>query len=193
MAVFLIIVGGMDFKVVLKLILDEFQKENVRYALMGGFALGVLGVPRATVDMDFLVHRDDLFKIEKIMKDNNYECVYKTENVSQYISSLKIFGEIDFLHAFREISVGMLQRATEKDIFGEGLKIRVLSPEDIIGLKLQALANDETRTLREYSDIEALMENYNVNLDWNILEEYFTIFSQIEKYKELKGKFYRVK
>lgn len=41
------------------------------------------------------------------MKENGYECKYKTENVSQYISPLKIFGEVDFLHAFREISLKM--------------------------------------------------------------------------------------
>ena len=58
----------MDFKAVLSLIIKRFSKEQVRYALMGGFALGALGVPRATIDLDFLVYRDDLPKIDSIMK-----------------------------------------------------------------------------------------------------------------------------
>lgn len=81
----------MDFKTVLRLILTGFHKENVRYGLIGGFALGALGISRATVDLDFLVHHDDLSKVDKIMKDNGYECVFKTENVSQYISNKAIF------------------------------------------------------------------------------------------------------
>lgn len=180
----------MDFRTVLGLLLKSFQEENVRYALMGGFALGALGIPRATVDLDFLVHRDDLNKIERIMKANGYDCVFKSENVSQYISPIKIFGEVDFLHAFREISVKMIDRAIKKDIFEGRLKINVLKPEDIIGLKLQAIANDQTRASREYADIEALMEFYKQNLDWELICEYFELFDQKEKFREFKKKFY---
>ena len=179
----------MDFKTILGLILKDFQRGNIRYGLIGGFALGVLGLPRATVDLDFLIHRDDLGKVDKIMKFQGYECVYKSENVSQYVSPLKIFGEIDFLHAFRKASLGMLERAEEKDIFEGNLKIRVLRPEDIIGLKLQSLVNNPARKEREYLDIEALMEHYRKNLDWKLIEEYFSLFEQKEKYLELKSKY----
>lgn len=183
----------MDFKTVITILLNNFQKENIRYAVIGGFALGVLGIPRATVDLDFLVHRDDLPKIDRIMKINGYECRFKSENVSQYISPLKIFGEIDFLHAFRRISLGMLERAEEREIFEGSLKIRVLKPEDIIGLKIQAIANDEERKLREYMDIEALLDYYRQNLDWVLIEEYFSIFGEKEKFEELKKKYYEIK
>jgi len=179
----------MDFQTVLELILKNFEKEHINYALIGGFALGALGLPRATVDLDFLVHRDDLSKVDRIMKENGYECKYKSEDVSQYISPLKIFGEVDFLHAFRKISCRMLGNALEKDIFGGKLKIRILRPEDIIGLKIQAIANDKERTTRELADIEALMDYYRGNLDWELIEEYFSLFEQKEKFKELKNKY----
>lgn len=58
----------MDFKTVLGLIIKDFNKEKVRYGLIGGFALGIWGVARSTIDLDFLVHRDDLNKIAKIMR-----------------------------------------------------------------------------------------------------------------------------
>ncbi len=180
----------MDFKTVLRLILDAFHKKNVRYGLIGGFALGALGVPRATVDLDFLLHRDDLFKVDKFMKANGYECIFKSENVSQYVSTIKIFGEVDFLYAFRKASIGMLERAEKLDIFEGELKIKVLRPEDIIGLKLQAAVNNETRIIREFADIEALMDYRKQNLDWNLLEEYFSIFEQKVKFDELKAKYY---
>jgi hypothetical protein len=179
----------MDFRTVVGLLLDYFQKENVRYALIGGFALGALGVPRATVDIDFLVDREDLPKIDAFMKSNGYECIFKSENVSQYVSSLKIFGEVDFLHAFRKISLGMLERAIEKEILEGKSKIRILRPEDIIGLKLQAAANDEGRRTREYADIEDLIKCHGSNLDWNLIEEYFSIFDEKAKFIELKGRY----
>lgn len=176
----------MDFKKIIRLLLNEFIENNVRYALMGGFALGALGIPRATVDIDFLVNHNDLPKVDNIMEKNGYECVYKSENVSQYVSPLKIFGEVDFLHAFRKISIRMIEKAIEKDIFEGELKIRVLRPEDIIGLKIQAIANDEKRANREYVDIEALMEYYGTGLNWDLIKEYFLIFDQINKFDELR-------
>ena len=183
----------MDFKATLEPILKGFYKENVRYGLIGGFALGVLGVPRSTVDLDFLVHREDLSKIDKIMKSNDYECVFKSENVSQYVSPVKIFGEVDFLYAFRKASLGMLERTEEKEVFAGSLKLKVLKPEDIIGLKVQAAANDQTKATKEYADIEALMEHSRTSLDWQLIEEYFSTFGQEKKFAELKTKFYNAK
>lgn len=179
----------MDFKTTLEIILRDFSKAKICYGLIGGFALGALGIARSTVDLDFLVLRDDMPKVDKIMKSHGYECKYKSENVSQYVSPLKIFGEVDFLHAFREISVKMLARAKELGIFEGKLKIKVLLPEDIIGLKVQAIANNPDRMQQEYLDIESLMERYKANLDWRLLEEYFSLFEQREKFKKLKKKY----
>jgi len=179
----------MDFKATLEIILKDFLRGNIRYGLIGGFALGALGLARTTVDLDFLVRREDMPKVDAIMKSHGYECAYRSENVSQYISPLKIFGEIDFLYAFREISVKMLERAKELDIFEGKLKIKVLCPEDIIGLKVQALANNPDRETLDYLDIESLMERYKKDLDWGLLEEYFKLFELEKEFQGLKAKY----
>jgi hypothetical protein len=45
----------MDFKRVLDRLLECFSQEGVRWALTGGFAMGVLGVMRATADIESLI------------------------------------------------------------------------------------------------------------------------------------------
>jgi hypothetical protein len=75
------------------------------------------------------------------MRKLGYECRYRTENVSQYLSPLRLFGEVDFLHAFRTPTLGMLQRAQNRSLFGESVSARVLRIEDLIGLKVQAMVN----------------------------------------------------
>ncbi|MBA7695826.1 hypothetical protein ES703_104466 [subsurface metagenome] len=92
----------MDFIKVLHFLLDEFNKEKIQYALIGGFAMGAWGIMRSTMDLDFLVNKSDLGKIEKIMVRRLYKCFFKTENVSQYVSDLKPLGQVDYLHAFRK-------------------------------------------------------------------------------------------
>lgn len=182
--------GCMDFKLVLEKLLKNFHKKNVRYALIGGFALGVYGVSRATVDVDFLVNRDDMEKVHMIMHENGYECIHQTENVSQYSSSLKVFGEVDFIHAFREISIGMLQRAEEKSVFNESVSVKVLKIEDIIGFKVQAIANDESRGKGDLADIGALLELHKKSLDWDTVEKYFFLFGFGPLFEELKRKYF---
>jgi hypothetical protein len=122
----------MDFRKIVPLLIKEFKNAKVDYALIGGFALGALGMVRATADVDFLIDAKDLEKIAGIMKKFNYRCVHKTENVSQFVSDVKVFGQIDFLHAFRKPSLVMLKHATEKKIFEGKHVIKVLKPEDII-------------------------------------------------------------
>ena len=176
----------MDFEKVLPLIIKEFEQKNIHYAIIGGFALGALGIMRATMDLDFLVDAQDLNKIEEVMRKFDYTCKFKTENVSQYVSDLKIFGEIDFLHAFRNISVSMLKRAKKAAIFENKYKINVLCPEDIVGLKLQALVNDKSRENREYADIEMLMEYFGEDLNWDLIKEYYTLFDKGKEFKRIK-------
>ena len=85
----------MDFEKVLKLIIGEFEKESINYGLIGGFALGIWGITRATADLDFLIDVKDLERIDKIMQNLSFDCVHKTKDVSQYVASIKQFGEID--------------------------------------------------------------------------------------------------
>ena len=149
----------------------------------------MLGISRTTVDLDFLVLKDDLEKVESIMAKVGYDCIYKTENVSQYVSPLKVLGEIDFLHAFRKASRSMLNRMIEKDIFSSEMKISVISPEDIIGLKLQAMVNDPSREMIDLVDLEKLMSHYQGRLNWELIKEYFELFDKMDKFLELNGKY----
>ena len=176
----------MDFKLVLEKLLTAFKEQDIRYALMGGFGMGLWGGSRSTVDLDFLVHRDDMEKVHSILTLLGYEIHQKTENVTQYTAPLKIFGGIDFIHAFREASVEMLQRAVEKNIFGGTLKIKTLIPEDIIGLKLQAVYNNPSREKVDMADIELLVSVNKKNLDWELLERYCRIFDMEDVYNKLK-------
>ncbi|MBI5099285.1 MAG: hypothetical protein HZB30_08620 [Nitrospirae bacterium] len=177
----------MDFKLILQKLLTAFEKDSIRYGLIGGFAMGLWGGSRSTVDLDFLVHRNDMQKVHGIVTALGYEVHQKTENVSQYTSPLKVFGGIDFIHAFREASVEMLQRAVEKDIFSGMLKIKTLIPEDIIGLKIQAIYNNPSREKIDMPDIELLVSANRKNLDWELLEKYCNIFNMEDEYKRLRG------
>jgi hypothetical protein len=174
----------MDFKSVITSLLKHFGERRIRYGLMGGFALGLWGTARATVDLDFLVNREDMEMVDQVMRELGYERGFKSENVSQYVSRLKLYGEVDYLHAFRQLSIEMLERAEEKEIFGGELKIKVLRPEDLIGLKLQAIKNDPSRKEGDMADIKALTSVLKERFDWGLIKRYVDILDAKDLLKE---------
>jgi hypothetical protein len=89
----------MDFGAVLERLVDFFSKEKVRWGLTGGFAMGALGAPRTTADLDFLIHRDDMPRVHHFLKSVGYKRILSSENVSQYDNPASAWGSLDFIHA----------------------------------------------------------------------------------------------
>ena len=96
-------------------------------------------------------------------------------------------GEVDFLHAFRPISMKMLAEAESISVFGKETRVKVLKAEDIIGLKLQSMNNNPDRLAKDNYDIEELMKNRQ--LDWETLKTYFNLFDMNARFQELRDKY----
>ncbi len=175
----------MDFESVFRLILDKFKKENITFGLIGGFALHSAGFSRATTDIDFLVAKEDLSKVRKVMLGYGYQLLSETEDISNYLGVMEDQGKVDFLHAHRKYSRNMLVRAVEKDILKGKFKTKVVIPEDIIGLKLQSSSNDPRRKAKDMDDIEHLIEINFKNIDLTIIREYFALFNRTGELEDI--------
>ncbi|MDE2142904.1 MAG: nucleotidyltransferase family protein [Elusimicrobia bacterium] len=178
---------GMDFGAVLERLADFFSRDKVRWALTGGFAMGALGAARTTADLDFLVHREDMPRVHAFLESLGYRRIHFSENVSQYDHPASTWGSLDFIHAFRPLALEMLARSLEKPLTA-ARRARVLTPEDVIGLKVQAIANSPARRLRDLADIEALISANRDGLDWARIKNYFGLFSMDAEYADLKAR-----
>jgi len=154
-----------DFKQVLSLFIIDLNNHKIHFGYSFGFAMGLLGLNRSTVDLDFLINIDDISKVKNFLINIGYELLYESENVLQFVSPLSDFGEIDIIVAKREISLTMLKNIQKFTILNNSVEINVLSPEDIIGLKLQAIKNDKEREVIDLNDIKFLIKNHRLNLD----------------------------
>ena len=180
---------NMDFKQVLPALLEALKQKRIRYAALGGFALGVLKVPRTTQDLDFLVHRDDLPLLDEVMHRLGYRLAGRTENASRYIHGDSAWGAVDALHAFRTFSLAMLERAQSHPVFDGTVSVNVLQSEDVIGFKVQAMANNPMRVTQDLGDIETLMAYYGHRLDWARIQEYFDLFEMGQEGRRLREQF----
>lgn len=181
----------MDFGATLKALVEAFEADGVRYALAGGVALAALGAERATRDIDFLVDRRDLPKADAAMTRLGFRVIYRSDEFTQYQHQAVGSGLVDFQHAFRSVSLGMLDRALTRRLGTQARQVRVLRPEDLIGLKVQAIANNPDRRKKDEADIEALMDVHRSGLDWSRLAEYYALFGMSAELEELRRRFDR--
>ena len=172
----------MNFKVVLKTLISRFHEAGVEFALSGGLALSTMGIFRLTRDIDFVAVEDSMTAIEGIMTDLGYEKQdFSTEDIVSYFSPLKVYGQVDFLVARRKYTRAMLKRAPEKPVFDGEFQVKTLLPEDLIGLKVQALVNDEkNRYPVDVPDIQQLLRLHKDHMNMELVREYFQIFEKEE-------------
>jgi hypothetical protein len=177
----------MDFTKVLGKIISEFEKHKIAYGLIGGYALGLYGVTRATEDLDFLIDKQHNDFLKSLLKKNLYEIVNTTDNVIQFEHPAGILGSLDFIYAFRQPSLEMLKRVIIKKVLNNTLTLKVLIPEDLIGLKVQAFVNNPARKHRDLDDIKNLMVIAYKDLNWQLIEQHFSLFNLAGMFKELKN------
>ncbi len=179
----------MDFLKAIDQIVTAFDAAELHYALIGGFAMALHGVQRATLDLDFILMLEDLEQADRILIDAGYHCAFRSENVSHYNAKSPQIGRIDLLHAFRGPSLSMLARAQRLTIT-EDLRLPVVEIEDLIGLKIQAAVNDEQRTTGDWLDIQLMIQHaagVGKPLDWALIDDYLAIFELTSALARMKG------
>lgn len=173
----------MNFELVFKELLQKFNQQKIRFALIGGFALHVAGFTRATKDIDFLIEAEDLGKIRDIMAKLGYELTHESKEFSNYWHPMAPLGCVDYLHAHREYTRTMLSRAKKHKLLDD-FELPVLIPEDIIGLKVQSMVNNPQRYSLDMADIEHLLRENKGSLDLKTVKEYFDLFGEGETLKK---------
>lgn len=141
---------------------DLFEEHGYQYAIMGGIAVRVLGIPRPTYDVDFTlsVSRAQLPAIFDAAENAGYHVpvAYRSGWVDS-VAGMPIvklgmqLGEngidIDVFLAESEFQKSLLERRSKHDVGGR--LVWLVSPEDLILLKV--LANRD----RDRGDIQDVL------------------------------------
>lgn len=175
----------MDFLKVFQMIIENFKSKQIDYALIGGFALNAVGISRSTQDIDFLINKKQMPEAQKILTENGYHIAFESEDVKSFIGTDSSLGRIDFILAHRKYALGMLERAFKKSILNNRYQIKVIIPEDLIGLKVQSSSNDPERYHQDMADIEKLIKLHLNQLNLSLIKEYFQIFKRSNELEEI--------
>lgn len=168
----------MDLRKTLTQAHEILMKNNIDHALIGGFALALHGIHRATMDIDFLADGSKKEQIKTLLGAAGFNLKFESTEVIQFDGA----GFLDILLANRPLSIEMLKQA-KKDL---SLGVHVLRAEDLIGLKIQAYKNDLSRELQDKADIQKLLKLQQ--LDMTLIKKYADIFGEWPTVEELKRK-----
>ena len=133
----------------------------------------------ATQGIDLLTDAGSADDIERELLRLGYRCVHRSADAGNYLRGDE---RVDFLYAHRPAARHLLAGAAEfTTLFGV---LRVVSPEGLIGFKLQALVNDPRRT-QDLADIRALIRANRSTLNMDEVREFFRLFDREPLLEEL--------
>jgi len=160
----------------LQRVLDDLgaalRANGIEHALIGGLALAAHGIPRATMDVDFLVAAERAEALDAVMRARGYRSLQLTPDVANYVSDRAKDGRVDVLFARRGYTRAMLARAVERG----ASRVPVVDAADLIGLKVQSSSNDPRRARLDLADIDRLLDLPEVDLAR--VREYFSLFER---------------
>ncbi len=132
----------MDLIDELRNIISELESASVDYALCGGLAMAVYAFPRSTLDIDIMIHRQDLDKVVSLARDLGFLLdaglmtfqmgkvqIYRVTKIRQDIGESLV---LDLLLVSEDIRDAWDSRIKMEWEYGT---ISVVSPQGLITLK----------------------------------------------------------
>ena len=145
-----------------------FKRHQIRYAVIGGYAVAAWGEERATRDVDLLCGAEDSKAIRDALNEDNVCFDHRTGDCDDPISEVIRIelgpitepSEVDILVGIRHAPPGIFDRVRIVNI--EDLAIPIASPEDLVILKLRG------GSPRDLEDAKSILEVQGDRFDLNL-------------------------
>ncbi len=144
-------------------LISEIEKrEGVSCVLIGGFAVNYYKVSRQTMDVDFLIVKDDFNRICGDLKKAGFKLDYLHNVFARFKANNYYLMDVDFMFVDKATFDKVMKDAREISIVNQ--KFMIPSLNTLLALKLHAIKSN--RKIREYKDlidIISLIRANNVN------------------------------
>ena len=147
----------MDILEELKAVIARLDQEGIDYALCGGLAMAVYDLPRATLDIDLLIHMDSLFRAKRAVESLGF--TLSGAPMEFHGGKVQIYrlckidptdGEELVLDFLLVTPATVSAWEGRREVEWEGRRLKVVSPQGLILLK------SFRRSGKDQDDIEHL-------------------------------------
>ena len=171
-----------NFADVLQTVTDFLDHQGARYAVIGGVALVMYGLPRTTVDLDLVVDFAVQEPLVHWLEARGYQTLHRSMGYSNHSHSDPALGDLDFVYVRGE-TAEKLFAACRKAKGPGGLDVPIPSPEHLAALKVVALKNDPDRAFRDLEGLRFLLHLPGV--DQSAIRRYFERHGLGERFDEI--------
>lgn len=172
----------LDFGTVIDMVTRFLDEKEFRYAVIGGVALASYGLPRTTLDVDFIVESAAQDEVIRFLESRGYQTLHRSTGYSNHRHPEPAWGSIDFVYA-SGATAQKLFAETRTSLGPRGIEIPLPKPEHLAALKVVAMKNDPARTWQEMADIRFLLNLPGV--DRHKIRAYFDRYGMRERFDEL--------
>jgi len=136
----------MDRADLLDRLLALFEREHIRYCIIGGLAVNAYVEPLVSLDLDIAVASEDLSRVERLLADEFETAEFPHSlNVSDPNSSLRVQIQKDARYA------AFVARSESHDVLGRSMKVAAVA--DVLQGKIWAAGDPERRESKRKKDL----------------------------------------
>ena len=167
----------MDFASVLRTFGEFFERERIRYAVIGGVAITAWGRVRATKDLDFAIDGEDQSRVVAFAESIGYETLYVSEGFSNHAHPDPEFGRVDVMYLRGLTAEKVFAMTAEKPLLDDR-SLPVASAEHLAMMKGLAMRQDKNRVRYEGEDVWVLLNVEGVDIE--AVREYYRHIGMLE-------------
>jgi hypothetical protein len=160
----------MDFAAVLRMFAEFFERERIRYAVVGGVAVTAWGRVRSTKDLDFAIDGEQQERVVAFAESLGYETLFVSHGFSNHAHSNPVFGRVDLMYLRGQTADKVFGMTVEKPLLDDR-SLPVASAEHLAMMKGLAMHEDENRVRYEGEDVRVLLKAEGVDIE--AVREYY--------------------
>ena len=155
------------------------------YLVIGGHAINAYGEPRSTIDVDFVVRREDKSGWGDLLAGEGFRPLRETEGFLQFAPPYGVNWRLDLMLVNAETFTKLA--AHSRTLTCLGVETGVPSPEHLVAMKLHAMTHGpEDRYERDFGDILNLFRNAGLDVNSPAVVEVFGRFGTQAIYERVR-------
>ena len=145
----------MDFAKVLQALNADFEARGLEWAVVGGVALVLHGLPRLTMDLDIVMDGEHQEQVLRSLDRLGYERLHVSPGYSNHLHPEPSWGRIDVLYVRGDTQETVFDQVKTQVGPGE-VTVPVADPEHLIAMKVFACRASPGRRAQDLADIRGL-------------------------------------
>jgi len=151
---------------ILDMAANQLPAAGIDCLLIGGFAVNYYGYTRNTLDVDFMIHRDQVDQVKRMMMLAGFTNISTRENVV-FFNAPGAPLRVDFLRTDNHTMKALLINAVQITLHGFAVKVPAL--KDLIAMKIFSLSSNQAqRAGKDLPDIAYLITIHDLSLESDV-------------------------